>query len=51
MLAFKALEASFISLLTAMTLATGLFGLAVIVRLVEPRGLRAFLRRLSGRSS
>lgn len=46
-----ALEISFIILLVGMLGATGVIGLAILVRLVEPRGLRAFLRRLAGRSA
>jgi hypothetical protein len=45
----KALEWTFISLLLLMVIATGLFALVVVMRLVEPGGIRSFLRRLTGR--
>lgn len=43
------LEWSFIAVLATMSLAAGLFALAVVARLVEPRGVRALLRRIAGR--
>ena len=42
-------EWTFISLLAAMVGAAGLFSLVVVARVVEPRGVKALLRRLAGR--
>jgi len=39
----------FIALLAAMVAAAGLFSIVVVTRLVEPRGMKALLRRLAGR--
>ena len=39
----------FLVLLGVMVVAAGLFSLVVVARLVEPRGVKALLRRLSGR--
>lgn len=50
MLAIALLEISFIILLLAMLGLAGLLGLVVVVRLVEPRGLKVMLRRLFERS-
>jgi hypothetical protein len=47
--ALHALEWSFISLLLLMTAATGLIALVVVVRVVEPAGLKALLLRLRGK--
>ena len=46
---FNVLEWSFLVVLTLALGATGVFGLVVVARLVEPRGVRALLRRLTGR--
>ena len=42
------LEISFILLLLAMLGLSGVIGLVVVVRLVEPRGLKALSQRLIG---
>ena len=47
-LATGTLEISFILLLLFMLGLSGLIGVAVIVRMVEPRGLRALSQRLIG---
>jgi hypothetical protein len=39
----------FIALLVAMVGLAGLFSFVVVARLVEPRGIKALLRRLAGR--
>jgi len=39
----------FIALLIAMVGIAGLFSIVVVARLVEPRGVKALLRRLAGR--
>jgi len=39
----------FIGLLVVMVAAAGLFSIVVVTRLVEPRGMKALLRRLAGR--
>jgi hypothetical protein len=39
----------FIALLAAMVVLAGLFSFVVVARLVEPRGIKALLRRLAGR--
>jgi len=39
----------FLGLLAVMVVAAGLFSLVVVARLVEPRGVKALLRRLAGR--
>lgn len=39
----------FIGLLIVMVGAAGLFSVVVVARLVEPRGVKALLRRLAGR--
>ena len=44
----QALELSFIALLTFMLGLAGFIGVVVIVRIVEPRGLRALSQRLIG---
>ncbi|MHB8513454.1 MAG: hypothetical protein ACYDCC_14940 [Actinomycetota bacterium] len=49
--AFQLLEWSFITLLAGMLGLAGIIGLIVVVRLVEPRGLKAFLQRFSGKSA
>ena len=46
MLGLGALEWTFMGLLTMMVVLTGLFGLFVVARLVEPRGVKALLRRI-----
>jgi hypothetical protein len=48
-LAVKTLELSFMILLGAMTVASGLIALVVVVRVVEPGGLKQLLLRLSGK--
>lgn len=45
-MAVGALEISFIVLLVGMLAAAGVIGMLVIVRVVEPRGAKAFLQRL-----
>ena len=47
-LAISVLEISFIILLLAMLGLAGLIGLAVLVRVVEPRGMKALSQRLIG---
>jgi len=39
----------FLVLLGVMVVAAGLFSLVVVARLVEPRGVKALLRRFAGR--
>ena len=39
----------FIGLLALMVVAAGLFSVVVVTRLVEPKGMKALLRRLAGR--
>jgi len=39
----------FIGLLAVMVVAAGLFSIVVVTRLVEPKGMKALLRRLAGR--
>lgn len=48
-MAIALLEISFIVLLVGMLVLSGVIGLVVIVRLFEPRGVKPFLQRLSGR--
>lgn len=48
-LALKALEISFIGVLLAVVIASGLIAMVVVVRLVEPRGARALAERVLGR--
>lgn len=43
------LEITFIALLVMMVVVAGVFGAFVAVRVVEPRGMRAFLRHLAGK--
>jgi len=47
-LAIFTLEIGFIILLLAMLGLSGLIGLAVLVRIVEPRGMKALSQRLFG---
>lgn len=47
-LAISVLEISFIILLLFMLGLSGVIGLAVIVRIVEPRGMKALSQRLTG---
>lgn len=49
MLALSALEYGFISLLVFMSALAGLISAVVVVRVVEPRGLRVLLDRLRPR--
>jgi len=42
-------EWTFMALLVAMVGLAGLFSLVVVARVVEPRGVKALLRRLAGR--
>jgi uncharacterized membrane protein YuzA (DUF378 family) len=49
MLGLGALEWTFMGLLAAMVGLAGVFGLFVVARLVEPRGVKALLRKLAGR--
>jgi len=44
------LEFTFVTLLTLMVVLTGVFGLFVVVRVVEPGGVRSLLRRLAGKA-
>ncbi|HEX9776441.1 MAG TPA: hypothetical protein VGB83_12795 [Actinomycetota bacterium] len=44
------LEWTFVGILALMVAVSGLFGVVVVARLVEPRGMRALLRRLLGRA-
>lgn len=49
-MAVALLEISFIVLLVGMLALAGVIGAVIVVRIVEPRGTRAFLKRLrSGR--
>ncbi len=52
MLAVKygVLEWSFLGLLALMTVLVGLFSVVVVVRVVEPRGLKALLLKLGGKN-
>jgi len=47
--AIHALELSFLIVLGGMTVASGLIGLVVIVRVVEPGGFKALAMRLRGK--
>jgi len=47
--ALHALEWSFISLLLLMTVLTGLIAVTIVVRVVEPAGVKALLLRLRGK--
>jgi len=49
MLALGALEWTFMGVLTAATLIAGLFGIFVVARLVEPRGVKVLLRKIAGK--
>lgn len=51
MLGFKLLEWSFTGLLVLMTALTGLLAVVVVVRVVEPRGIRALLMKLAGKDT
>ena len=42
-------ELTFISILAFMVVMVGLFSLVVVARVVEPRGVKALLRRLAGK--
>jgi hypothetical protein len=42
-------EVTFISILAFMVVMVGLFSLVVVARVVEPRGVKALLRRLAGK--
>jgi hypothetical protein len=42
-------EVTFISILAFMVVMVGLFSLVVVARTVEPRGVKALLRRLAGK--
>jgi len=44
------LEWSFIGVLALMSIAIGGLATMVVVRVVEPRGLKVFLRRLAGKA-
>lgn len=50
MLAFQLLEWSFIVLLVGMLGLSGIIGLVVIVRIVDPRGAKAFLQRFRSKA-
>lgn len=47
--AYQALEWGFIGALVAMVILVGLFGMIVVARVVEPRGVRVLLRKIIGR--
>jgi hypothetical protein len=49
LVAVQALELTFLILLGAMVVASGLIGLVVVVRVVEPAGLKALADRLRGK--
>lgn len=49
MFAIALLEISFIVLLVGMLALSGVFGLVIVARLIEPAGTKVFLRRLTGR--
>jgi hypothetical protein len=42
-------ELTFISILAFMVVMVGLFSIVVVARVVEPRGVKALLRRLAGK--
>lgn len=42
-------EWTFMGVLILMVAAAGLFSVVVVARLVEPRGVKALLRRIAGR--
>lgn len=44
------LEWTFLGLLGTMTALVGLFSIVVVVRVVEPRGLKALLLKLGGKN-
>jgi hypothetical protein len=44
------LEFTFITLLALMVVVTGVFGAFVVARVVEPRGVAALLRKITGRA-
>lgn len=45
------LEFAFLIVLGGMVVASGLVGLVVVTRMVEPGGVKVLLRRLAGKSS
>lgn len=47
--AYQALEWGFIGALIAMVVLVGIFGFFVVARMVEPRGVRVLLRKITGR--
>lgn len=47
---YNLLEWVYIVVLGLMTVAVGVFGLFVVARVVEPRGMKALLRRLAGKA-
>ena len=49
MLALGALEWTFMTVLAAATGIAGVFGIFVVARLIEPRGLKVLLRKLAGK--
>ncbi|GAC1422555.1 MAG: hypothetical protein NVSMB57_15680 [Actinomycetota bacterium] len=51
MLAFQLLEWSFIVLLVGMLGLSGVIGMIVLVRMIEPRGMKVFLQRFSRKPS
>ncbi|MCA1834069.1 MAG: hypothetical protein ABR548_12500 [Actinomycetota bacterium] len=51
MLGFQLLEWTFMGLLGLMTVIIGFFSVVVVVRIVEPRGLKALLLKLAGRDT
>jgi hypothetical protein len=49
--ALGAVEIVFLALLASMVVLIGIFGAFVVARVVEPRGMRALLRKLAGRAA
>ena len=47
---WNVLEWSFVGLLAMMTVVVGAFGLVVVARLVEPRGVRVLIKRIAGKA-
>lgn len=47
---YSVLEWTFIGVLVLMTAAVGWLSLVVVARIVEPRGLKALLRRIVGKA-
>ena len=47
---YQLLEWTFLGLLGLMTVLVGLLSIVVVVRVVEPRGLKALLLKLAGKN-